>query len=198
MKAALIHAAPLILLVALVDWVTLDLVRHISSLTLAVGGIILIVAIVAAVYGSRVLQPSLHRASRGLLSVVFIGERLLLIGVDPLPMIGFIVLVMALTSLQSIERTFAPSYQSINDPTLEAKVDSAVVVAYVRAMGLLGFTLLASFLLTLLVPLIGLQSRSLVAAFSLAMLLLLIITLLAMLPFFPTRQRVQASRQQRK
>jgi len=192
-----VHGAPLALLGALLGWTAIDLTSQASSLGLAAGGTLLIMAFVAAFYGSCVLQPSLHRASRALIAVVFIGERLFLLGVDPLPMIGFIVLLMALGSLQSIERTFVPIYKSITNPTLTVKVDSAVIVAYVRTLGLLGFVFLASFLLALLIPIIGFQSRNLVAAFGFALALLLVITWLAVMPVLPARRRTWANRQRR-
>lgn len=197
MRVNLVHGGPLALLGALVGWTAIDLTSQGSSLWQAAGGTLLAMAFVAAVHGSRVLQPSLHRASRAIVAVVFIGERLFLLGVDPLPMIGFIVLLMTLVSLQSIERTFVPVFKSITDPTLTVKVDSAAIVAYIRTLGLLGFVFLGSFLLALLIPIIGFQSRELVAAFGFALALLLIITWLAVMPVLPAKLQTWANRQRR-
>ena len=124
-----------------------------------------------------------ERSSRALLAVAFFGERLFLSGPDTILMLGFLVLMMTLASLQSMGRSFAPIYRAALDSNLIRKVDSAVARAYVRLLGLFGLTFAASYVLSLMVPLIGLQTGNLFVAFGLAIVLLMIITWLAMPPF---------------
>ena len=79
-------------------------------------------------------------------------------------------------------------YDAVSDRVLLAKVDSAAVGAYGRALGLLAFTFIVSLLLALIVPLVALPSSSLFAAVGLAIGLLLVVAWLALSPSIPTRK----------
>jgi hypothetical protein len=189
MRAIVVRAAPLALFAALAEWTAIDVVRFAPPATWALGGIVLGLAGVAAVQGSRTSRAPWHRASRALLALAFVGERILAAGVDVVPMIGFLVLLIALASLHSLERTFGPVYDAVADPASRAKVDSAAVRAYARALGLLAFTFVASLLLALMVPLVAIPTRSLAAAFGLAVAVLVVIAWLALSPALPARRR---------
>ena len=153
------------------------------------GGILLALAVLAGVHGSRASLATWHRASRGLIGLAFFGERLLWAGVEPVGMIAFLVLLMALASLQGLERTFGPVYASMDAGADHAgKVDAAAIGAYARALGLLGFTFAASLLLALFVPLAVLRESSLAAAVALSLGLLLVIGWLALSPAAPARK----------
>ena len=189
MRSIVVRAAPLALFASLSEWTAIDLYRFATPFAWVVGGLVLAVCAVAVVQGSRASRAAWHRASRALLAVLFFGERIVFIGVDVVPMMGFLVLLIALASLQSLERTFGPVYDEVKDPTLLAKVDSAAVGAYARASGLLAFTFVASLLLALMVPLVSIPSGSLAVAFGLAVALLAVIAWLALSPALPVRRR---------
>jgi len=188
-REILVRAFPLALLAALSEWVAIDLVRYAPPQGWGIGGLALAVAALAALQGSWRGQPHWHRVSRAILAATFVGERLLVAGVDVVPMIGFLVLLMALAPLQSLERTFAPVFVAAQEPGLRSKVDSAAIAAYARALGLLGFTFAASLLLVQLLPLLALQGRSLVLALGTALALLAIIAWLALSPVRPSKKR---------
>ena len=128
------------------------------------------------------------RAQR-VIGAVFIGVRLLAAGIDVLPMMGFIILLIALASLQSLERTFGPVYDTVTDRALLVKVNSAAAGAYGRALGLLAFTFMVSLLLAVVVPLVAIPNGSLATAVALAIALLLVVAWLALSPRLPTRKR---------
>lgn len=176
------RAFPLALFAALSEWVGIDLVRTAPPTAWAFGGLALAVAAVAAVHGSRRSRATWHRVGRALLAVAFIGERLAFAGVDVVPMIGFLVLVMTLASLQSLERTFGPVVDSVTEPALLRKVDAAAVAAYIRALSLMGFTFVASLLLIQVVPLIAVQGTSLALVLGFAVALLTVVAWLALAP----------------
>ncbi len=183
------RAAPLALFAGLLTWTAMDLARRSPPAAWAGGGFLLAAAIMFEARALRTAVPSSQRASRGLLGVVYFGVRFLWAGVDPLPMIAFLVLLMTLASLHGLERTFAPVYGSMaGDPGILAKVDAAAIAAYARALALVGFTFVASLLLALLVPFAVLQSTDLVAATGLALALLLVIAWLALAPSTPPRR----------
>jgi hypothetical protein len=182
MRGVLVRAFPLALFAALSEWVAIDLVRTAPPIAWALGGIALSVAAVAAIHGSRRSRAAWHRAARAVLAVTFIGERLAFAGVDVVPMIGFLVLLMTLASLQSLERTFGPVVDSVTEPALVAKVDAAAIAAYVRALALMGFTFVASLLLIQVVPFIAVQGRSLALVLGLAIALLSVVAWLSLAP----------------
>jgi len=189
MKALAVRAVPVALFAGLLTWTALDLALRAPPAAWAGGGLLLAAAILFQARALRIAEPASQRAARGLLGIVYFGVRLLWAGVDPLPMIAFLVLLMTLASLQGLERTFAPVYGSMEgDPEVLAKVDAAAIAAYVRALALLAFTFVASLLLALLVPFAVLQSTDLVAATGLALALLLVIAWLALAPSTPPRR----------
>ena len=190
MRSIVVRAAPLALFAALAEWTAIDLYRSASLWGLALGGCVLTFATLAAVQATRAAHPALHRASRALLAVAFIGERILAAGIDVILMMAFLVLVMALASMQGLERTFGSVYDTLTDPALLRKVDSAAIGAYARAIGLLGFTFIVSLLLLNVFPLVALPSRNLAAVIGLALALLLVIAWLALSPSIPARRRV--------
>src|SRR5436309_110079 len=100
-------------------------------------------------------------------------------------MFAFLVLLMALASLHSLERTFGPVYDAVTDPSLLAKVDSAAVAAYARALGLFGFTFVTSLLLLSVFPLVAVPGRSLALVLGLALALLAVFAWLAISPSLP-------------
>lgn len=188
-KALAVRAVPLPLFAGLVTWTALDLALRAPPLGWAAGGTLLFLAVLAEGRALGTAEPSWQRASRGLLAIAYFAARFLWAGVDPLPMIAFLVLLMALGSLHGLERTFAPVYASLaGDSSLVPKVDAAAVGAYARALALLGFTFVASLLLALLVPFAVLQSTNLLAATGLALALLFVIAWLALAPSAPTRR----------
>jgi len=181
-RGVLVRAFPLALFAALSEWVAIDLVRTAPPMAWALGGLALSAAAVAAIQGTRWSRPAWHRAARALLAITFIGERLAFAGVDVAPMIGFLVLVMTLASLQSLERTFGPVVDSVTEPALLAKVDTAAVAVYVRVLALMGFTFVASLLLIQVVPFIAVQGRSLAFVLGLAAALIIIVAWLSLAP----------------
>ncbi len=190
MKAALARGLPLALLGGLAVWTALDLALRAPLQGALVGGVLLALSVAAGIQGARASLPAWHRASHGLLGLTFFGERLLWAGVDVGAMIAFLVLLMALASLEGLGRTFGAVYASMaGDSGLREKVDSAALGAYVRALGLLGFTFVASVMLALLVPLVVVRENSLVAAFGLALGLLVVIGWLALSPSVPVRRK---------
>lgn len=189
MREILVRAFPLGLFAVLSEWVAIDLVRYAPLQGWVIGGLALAVAAFAGLQGSWRGQPHWHRASRAILATTFVGERLLVAGVDVVPMIGFLVLLMTLAALQSLERTFAPVFDTLQDPGLRSKVDAAAIAAYARALGLMGFTFAASLLLVQLLPLLAFQGRSLVVAVGTALALLAIIAWLALSPARRSRRR---------
>ncbi len=189
MRGILVRAIPLSLFAALCEWIAIDLVRYGTPQAWAAGGLALAAAAMAAVQGSWRAQSSWHRAARGILSAAFLGERLLVAGIDVVPMLGFLVLLIALGSLQSLERTFGPVYDGVRDPAVLAKVDAAAVSAYARALGLAGFTFALSLLLVQVVPILALQGRSLIFALGFAFALLAVIAWLALSPGWPSRRK---------
>jgi hypothetical protein len=188
-RGIVVRAIPLSLLAAMCEWIAIDLVRYATPQGWAVGGLALAAAAIAAVQGSLRTQAPWHRASRAILAAVFVAERLLVSGVDVIPMIGFLVLLIALASLQSLERTFGPVFDAVREPALLAKVDAAAVSAYARALGLAGFTFAVSILLVQVVPILALQGRSLILALGVAFALLGVIAWLALAPAWPSRKK---------
>ena len=189
MKALAVRAAPLALFAGLLTWTAMDLARRAPPTAWAGGAPLLVVATAFEARALRTAEPASQRAARGLVGIVYFGVRLLWAGVDPLPMIAFLVLLMALASLQGLERTFAPVYGAMaGDPGVLAKVDAAAIAAYTRALALLAFTFVASLLLALLIPFAVLQSTDLVVATGLALALLLVIAWLALAPSTPARR----------
>jgi hypothetical protein len=189
MRGILVRAIPLALFAALCEWIAFDLVRHGTPQTWAVGALVLVAAAFAAIVGSWRVRSSWHRAARGILATAFIGERLLVAGVDVVPMLGFIVLLIVLGSLEALERTFGPVYDAVRDPALLAKVDDAATSGYARALGLAGFTFAVSLLLVQVVPILALQGRTLILALALAFALLAVIAWLALSPSWPSRRK---------
>ena len=190
MKASIARAVPLALLAGLATWTALDLALRTPPIGWMAGGLLLAMALAAGVHGTRTSMAAWHRASHGLLGLAFFGERLLWAGVDAIGMIAFLVLLMALASLQSLGRTFGPVYASMAaDSDLEGKVDAAALGAYARSLGLLGFTFVASLMLALLVPLAVFRDTSLAAALGLSIALLLVIGWLALSPSVPSRPK---------
>jgi len=187
-RPAIVRASALALFAVLAGWTAIDLIRTAPPTGWVLGGALLALAGAAALQGTRRSQAAWHRASRAVLAIAFIGERLFAAGIDVIPMMGFLVLLIALASLQSLERTFGPVYDAVSDRVLLAKVDSAAVGAYGRALGLLAFTFIVSLLLALIVPLVALPSSSLFAAVGLAIGLLLVVAWLALSPSIPTRK----------
>lgn len=183
MKALASRLLPAALLAALATWTALDLALRAPPGGQAGGGALVALAVLAGVQGARTSLAPWHRASVGLLGVAYVGERLLWAGVDVGGMLAFLVLLMALASLASLARTFGPVYGSLPaDSALAARVDAAALGAYVRALGLVGFTFVASLLLGLLVPLAVVRMNSLAAALGFAIALLLLVALLAAAP----------------
>jgi len=184
-----VRAIPLALVAALCEWIAIDLFRYGSPRSWALGALALGATAFAAIQGSWRVQASWHRAARGILATTFIGERLLVAGVDVIPMLAFIVLLIALGSLESLERTFGRVYDGVREPALLAKVDAAAVSAYARALGLAGFTFVVSLLLVQIVPILALQGRSLILALGLAFALLAVIAWLALSPPWPSKRK---------
>ncbi|TLZ58536.1 MAG: hypothetical protein E6K17_00545 [Methanobacteriota archaeon] len=189
MREILVRAFPLALFAALSEWIVIDLVRYAPLEGWGIGGLALAVAAFASLRGSWRGQPHWHRASRAILATTFVGERLVVAGGGVVPMIGLLVLLMALAALQSLERMFAPVFDAAQEPGLRSKVDAAAIAAYARAFALMGFTFAASLLLVQLLPLLALQGRSLVLALGTALALLAIIAWLAVSPARPSRKR---------
>ncbi len=182
MKGTIVRGLPISLSVALFAWTGADIATRTDARSWPLWGFFLAVAAIAAVQGSRSKSLFWERSSRATLAVAFFGERLFLSGPETVLMMGFLVLLIAQASLQRLERTFSPVYRAARDSGLIRKVDSAVSRAYVRLLGLLGLTFAASYILALLVPLIGMHSGNLFVAFGLAILLLLIVASLALPP----------------
>lgn len=153
------------------------------------GGFFLTLAVVASEYGRKTSVPAWDRVSRVLLGLVFVAERILWSGPDPIPLMAFVVLLIGLGVFQSLERTFSPVYEAIQDPETERMVDIASVGTYVRAIGLLGITFAISFFLSLLVPFAILRVSTLGAVLALAAGLIAVISFLAV--FQPLGRRVQ-------
>ena len=183
------RAAPIALFASLTVWTALDLARFAPATGWLLGGILLVLAGIATFVGSRRSESGWHRGSRALLGAVFIGVRLLARGIDVLPMMGFIILLIALASLQSLERTFGPVYDTVTDRALLVKVNSAAAGAYGRALGLLAFTFMVSLLLAVVLPLVAIPNSSLATAVALAIALLFVVAWLALSPRLPTRKR---------
>ena len=181
------RAAPLALFAALVSWIAIDLYRFAPLSGRLLGGVLLALGAFGALRKEDAF--AWRRASRALLAVAFVGERTLAVGIDVVPMIAFLVLLMALASLHSLERTFGPVYEAVTDPSLLAKVDSAAVAAYARALGLFGFTFVTSLLLLSVIPLVAVPGRSLALVLGVALALLAVIAWLAISPSLPERRR---------
>ncbi len=188
-KALAARVAPLALFAALLTWTALELAVRTPPAAAAGGAALLVLAVGFEARAVGSLGPAPERAARGLVGIAYFGARLLWAGVDPLPMIAFLILLMALASLQGLGRTFAPVYASMaGDSEVVAKVDAAAAAAYARAIALLAFTFVASLLLALLVPFAIIQSTDLVAATGLALALLIVIAWLALAPSTPSRR----------
>ena len=76
MRPAIVRAAPLALLAVLVGWTAIDLIRTAPPTGWVLGGALLALAGAAALQGTRRSQAAWHRASRAVLAIAFIGERL--------------------------------------------------------------------------------------------------------------------------
>jgi len=124
-----VRAIPLALVAALCEWIAIDLFRYGSPQSWAVSALALGAGAFAAIQGSWRVQASWHRAARGILATTFVGERLLVAGIDVIPMLAFLVLLIALGSLESLERTFGRVYDGVLKPALLAKVDAAALSA---------------------------------------------------------------------
>ena len=130
LRSAAVRIAPLAIFAALAEWTAVDLVRFAPASGWALGGVALAVAAAGVIQGTRSARSAWHRGSRALLASVFIGERIFAAGIDVLAMIAFLVLLIALASLQALERTFGPVYDAAPEPALLSKVDSAALAAY--------------------------------------------------------------------
>ena len=170
------------LLAGLVGWTALELALSGAVEAWAIGGVFLLVAVVFSEYGTRSAEPGSHRLGRVLLVLVFVAERLFWSGLDPTATIAFVVLLIGLGVVQSLERTFAPVYAEVSDPRVLRMVDAAAVGTYARAFALLGLTFAISLLLAFLLPLAIVQSPTLFAAVGLSAALVALITFLALPP----------------
>lgn len=181
-RGSWVRLLPRTLFAALVTWTAIDLALSAPPLGWALGSTLLIVALGCAAWAAKTAAFTWNRAARALLGVAFVGERLLWAGADPVLMMAFIVLLIGLGAMQSLERVFAPVYAAVSGPEVLPMVEAAAFGAYARSLGLLALTFVVSLLLALLVPLSLFRSASLFTAVALSVVLIAVIAVLALAP----------------
>ena len=177
-----VRLLPRTLFAALVVWTAIDLVVAAPPLGWAIGSSLLIISVACTTWAARMSAFTWNRAGRTLLGLAFVGERLLWTGADPVLMMAFIVLLIGLGAMQSLERVFSRVYAAVSDPEILPMVDAAAFGAYARTLGLLALTFVVSLFLALLVPLSLFRSASLFTAVALSVVLIALIAILALAP----------------
>lgn len=185
MAPPLMHGAWMVLLsrilfAGLVAWTVADLGIAAPPIGWAIGGTLLAISVGAAARAARTRATAWHRASRAVLGVAFIGERVLWAGADPIPMMAFVVLLVGLSAMHSLERVFVPVYAAISDSDVLPMVEVAAFGAYTRVLGMLALTFVVSLFLSLLVPLSLVRDTSLFAIVGLSVALVAVIALMAL------------------
>ena len=105
-------------------------------------GLIWGAAVIAVVFRKPEDRAEWERSSRIALGLAFFANRITILGTDVLAMSAFVALLAAVAVAQRFDRIFGDAYRTMReDETTLPEMDRALLLAFGRALGIVGLAL---------------------------------------------------------